>query len=114
MYEPLTIEELQLGRRMVLAVAGEVDLDSIEELRTALAHAEESQPKDVWIDLTKVEFMDSTGLTALALAHRHIDDPVRRLSLICPDGPVRRMLEISGIDRVMPVHASRDEARDFN
>jgi anti-sigma B factor antagonist len=114
MHEPLTIEESTLGPRIVVAVAGEVDLASIDEFRTALARAEQSRPRAIWIDLTEVEFMDSTGLTALVLAHRLLDAPVRRLALICPDGPVRRILEISGIDRVMPVHATRDEACIFS
>jgi anti-sigma B factor antagonist len=108
--EPLSIDELKGDRRIVLTVAGEVDLASVHELKAALSHAEDCQPRDVWIDLSEVEFMDSTGLAALVLAHRHLDDPVRRLAVICPEGPVRRVLAIAGIDRVMPVHPSRGDA----
>src|SRR4051794_24069228 len=110
MYDALSIEESQLGHGIVLAVAGEVDVASVDALREALAHADDDPPRDVWIDLTGVDFIDSTGLTVLVLAHRRLDDPVRRLALICPAGPVRRVLAIAGIDRVVPVHATRDDA----
>jgi anti-sigma B factor antagonist len=90
MYRALTIDETQVDRHFVLAVAGEVDLSSVSALQEALDHAAQSGPADVWIDLTEVEFIDSTGLTALVVAHRLLDAPVRRISLICPQGPVRR------------------------
>ena len=113
MYQPLSIEEVTLGRRVVLAVSGEVDLASVNALQEALDHAAQTQSGDVWIDLTDVEFIDSTGLTALVVAHRLLDAPIRRISLICPVGPVRRALEIAGINRVMPVHGSREAAGTF-
>jgi anti-sigma B factor antagonist len=114
MYQPLLIEELTLDRYVVLAVAGEVDLASVNELQEALDRAARAQPKEVWIDLTEVEFIDSTGLTALVVAHRLLDVPIRRISLICPAGPVRRVLEVAGIDRVIPVHANREDALIFS
>ena len=108
MYQALSIEESPLGDGVVLEVAGEVDVATVNALKEALERADDG---DVWIDLTGVDFMDSTGLTTLVLAHRRMDHPVRRLALICPAGPVRRVLEIAGIDRVVPVHTSRDAAR---
>jgi anti-sigma B factor antagonist len=106
--QPLAIELFQVGRRVVLAVAGEVDVATVHELKAAIAEAESWQPLELWIDLTHVGFMDSTGLTAVLLAHRRLND---RLCLICPDGSVRRLLELAGLDRVVPVHASRAAAQ---
>jgi anti-sigma B factor antagonist len=105
---PLSIELFQIGRRIVLAVAGEVDVASVDELKAAVEEAEGAQPLELWIDLSRVSFMDSTGLTTLLLAHRRLDD---RLSLICPDGTVRRLLELAGVDRVMAVYDSRAAAQ---
>jgi anti-sigma B factor antagonist len=105
---PLSVELFQVGRRVVLAVAGEVDVACVDELNAALERAEATQPLELWIDLSRVGFMDSTGLTALLLAHRRMND---HLSLICPDGNVRRLLELAGVDRVMAVHANRAAAQ---
>lgn len=107
MYGALSIGEAKLDHGIVLELEGEIDVATVNALTDALEHPDDG---DVWVDLSGVGFMDSTGLTALVLAHRRLDDPVRRLAVICPAGAVRRVLEIAGIDRVMPVHASRDDA----
>jgi anti-anti-sigma factor len=52
--------------------------------------------------------MDSTGLTTIVQA-RH--NGVPQLALICPPGPVRRVLDIAGFDRVVPIHDNRSAAR---
>ena len=92
----------------MLAVSGEVDIASAGELRAALADAVESGAAEIWVDLTAVEFMDSTGITAIVDARSQLDG--RRFALICPIGPVRRVIAISGIDRAIPIHASRSDA----
>jgi anti-sigma B factor antagonist len=110
MHRTLSIEESRLGDMVLLDVVGEVDVASVREFMEAVQRAGEGDPRELWIDLTHVEFLDSTGLAVIVLAHRRLDRPVRRLSLICPKGAVRRVLEIAGVDRVVPVHASRDDA----
>jgi anti-sigma B factor antagonist len=110
-WQPLTIDERSAGGRVVITVSGEVDLASVGELRDALARAVKSRPAAVWLDLSEVEFMDSTGLTTLVLAHRNFDDPDRRFAVICPDGPVRRLLTLAGLDRFVRVHDDEAQAR---
>jgi anti-sigma B factor antagonist len=107
----ISVEELQVGRRIVLAVAGEVDLSSVDELKAALERAHDEHPAELWLDLTGVDFIDSTGLTAILLAHRQLDDGVRRLAVICPGGSVRRVLELAGLDRAVPVYETRAAAQ---
>ena len=93
----------------MVAAAGEVDVASAGELRAALAAAVESGAAEVWVDLSGLEFMDSTGITSIVDARRQLDG--RRFAVICPDGPVRRVLEISGIERAIPIHPSRADAQ---
>ncbi len=47
---------------VVIRLAGEIDLYNVEDVRTALTEAIESEPRRVVIDLTAVEFVDSTAL----------------------------------------------------
>ncbi len=109
-WQPLAIDEQHVDGRVELAVAGEIDMSSVDALRDALTRVTQRHPGAIWLDLSDVGFMDSTGLTALVLAHRTLDDPDRRLTLICPDGPVRRVLELAGLDRIIRVYPDHAEA----
>jgi anti-anti-sigma factor len=104
----LGLLESRVGRRVVLAAKGEIDIASVDGLRNALAGAANSGAAEVWLDLTHVEFMDSTGLTALVEAHRRLSSG--GFVVICPEGPVRRVMTVAGVDRVIPVHPSRSAA----
>lgn len=77
-------------------------------MRAALLMATESGAAEIWLDLGAVEFMDSTGITAIVDARSVLDS--RRFALICPPGPVRRVLDIAGVERAIPIHASRSAA----
>jgi anti-anti-sigma factor len=87
--------------RVVLAVAGEIDLATAPALKAALARAEAADAAEVWIDLRETGFMDSSGLSALVGAHQRLGKSGRRLWVICPPGPPRRAIEISGLDTVL-------------
>ena len=104
--EPLLeVAVSRLGHRLVLGVAGEVDIGSADLLREALAGAVASDAGEVWVELTDVEFMDSSGLTAIMDAYRLLE--ARRFALICPPGPARRVFELAGVDRVIPICPDR-------
>jgi anti-sigma B factor antagonist len=63
----------------------------------------------VWIDLSRVKFIDSTGLSALVAARRVLV-PARSLVLICPEGPALRVIRIAGLDRVFTIRPDRAAA----
>ena len=95
---------------VLLAVRGEIDMATVGVLREALDLAA-AEAGDVWVDLTDVEFMDSTGLTALVHGHHAIGDGGRQLRIICPgSGLVRRTLEVSGLHEALHVYPSRAAA----
>jgi anti-anti-sigma factor len=103
----LEVRQERDGPRLVLAVRGEIDLATVGGLQDALRRAAEAD-SDVWVDLCEVEFMDSTGLTALVACQRAIDG---RLTVVCPPGgPVRRTLEVSGLHEILHVVGSRAAA----
>jgi anti-sigma B factor antagonist len=102
-YRRLTIEPRQDGDRLVLRARGEIDINSVHTLKQALERSAAGSASEVIVDLTDVEFMDSTGLTALLAAQR---DGVPGLALVCPPGPVRRVLDVAGFGRVLPIRAA--------
>ena len=93
----------------VLAVRGELDLYSTPQL-TAELETIAGEPTNVVVDLAEVSFMDSTALGAILLASRRLRDANRRLALVSPVAATTKLLTMVGIDRVVPVVESRDEA----
>jgi anti-anti-sigma factor len=105
----LTISEQRVGRRAVLSVVGEVDISTAADLRAAIETAG-TRAFEIWVDLSATTFMDSSGLHALAQARARLTDVGLRVALICPQGPVRRVLTLTGFDRMIETHESRSGA----
>jgi anti-anti-sigma factor len=100
-----------VGHRTVLAVAGEIDLQTAPALAAAIDEALAAGAAELWVDLTATQFMDSSGLHALVTAHRRIQELNRRLAVICrPGQPVRRLFEIVGAADVLPLYDDRAAA----
>ena len=105
----LRIGEHDIGRRAVLAVAGEVDINTAADLGTAI-DAARSRAFEVWVDLSDTSFMDSSGLRALVEARARLTEANVRLVLICPAGPVLRVLQLTNLAQLFEIHATRGEA----
>jgi anti-sigma B factor antagonist len=105
----LSISEERVGRRAVLSVAGEIDISNAADLRLAIESAANGA-FEMWLDLSALTFMSSSGLQAMAEARVRLTDANTRLALICPAGPVLRLLALTGFDRIFEIHASRSAA----
>jgi anti-anti-sigma factor len=87
---------------VIISLAGELDLYNAEEIRAALAAAIATAPRCVVVDLAEVEFVDSTVLGILVEARSQLGHDAFRLA--APQPGARRVLEVSGLDRHLPVH----------
>src|SRR4051794_30858260 len=94
---------------LVVRLGGELDLYNAGKVRDALLEAAREQPERLVLDLTEVEFIDSTALGALVEARASLPDK-RGLLLAGPALETRRALQVSGLDRQLPVHDSVDAA----
>jgi anti-sigma B factor antagonist len=93
----------------VVRLAGELDLYNASEVRDALATAAENKPQRIVVDLSRVEFIDSTALGVLIEARTRLEN--RRAFLLAGPGlETRRALEVSGLARHFGIHDSVDEA----
>jgi anti-sigma B factor antagonist len=99
-----------IGHRIVLGVAGEVDMVTTPQLQAAIDDALEAAPAELWIDFTDTEFMDSTGLHAVLAANERLLARNGGLAIISPGGSVRRLLEITGADAALRIYRDRDAA----
>jgi anti-anti-sigma factor len=103
----MTIHRRLVGHRTILAVTGEVDLATTPELGSAVDEALASGARELWLDLSATTFMDSSGLHVLLDTQRRMDRLRRRLAIVCPEGPVRRLFELAGVLEALPLSDDR-------
>ena len=106
---PIAVEVITIGEGAVVAVTGEVDLLTANQLRDALCAAVVDHQLVV-ADLSAVEFLSSSGLTALALAHRAAVAEGHELRVVATDRVVLRPIEITGLSDRIRVFASVPDA----
>ena len=106
--EPV-IEVSTNGDSTVVRLEGELDLHTCGPVRRVLLESVDGATGRVVVDLAGIEFMDSTALSMLLEARARLR-PRERLLLAAPGLEARRALEVSGLDRHFPVHASVEEA----
>jgi anti-anti-sigma factor len=92
----------------VLVAEGELDAYSAPEL--ADRFAEVTRASAVVVDLAGVSFMDSTALGLLVRSLRELEEGRVATRIVLPETPARRIFEITTLDQVLPVAASRGEA----
>jgi anti-sigma B factor antagonist len=89
---------------IIVSPAGELDLSNRDALEEAISAARAKQPEALVLDLTALTFMDSSGLRILLDTWNEAQLSERRLTLVVPkDGLVRRVLEVSGCNGVLPI-----------
>jgi anti-sigma B factor antagonist len=106
----LSIDEHRVGGRAVLTAVGEIDISSAADLQRALETARDGGAAEIWLDLTGTTFMDCNGLRALLALHTSLRDANRRSVVICPAGPVLRLLVLTGADHELEIHPTRTAA----
>ena len=91
-------------------LTGEHDLSTTEEFSDALADAADTA---TLVDLSETSFIDSAVLGVLIASHRDATAAGRGWALVVGPGSgaaVRRILELTGLDTVMPVYTTREQA----
>jgi anti-sigma B factor antagonist len=94
---------------VVLEPVGEVDIYTVGGLRAALAECLETGQLQIVVDLAGVTFMDSSGLGVLAGGLKKVRPAGGSLWLVGPSRMLRRMLESTGLSKVVDVYDSVDE-----
>jgi anti-sigma B factor antagonist len=94
---------------VVVALGGELDVVDAAGVAAALATVAAREP-EIIVDLAALEFIDSSGVAALARGRRHARHVGGDLLLAAPQEPVLRVLAITGLVDEFSVHASVEEA----
>lgn len=96
----------------MIRATGEVDVYTAGRLREEIAGLVENGRHQLAIDLEGVEFMDSTGLGVLITGLKRIKEREGTLVLVAPGDQIRRLLTITGLEKVLEVHESVDKATE--
>lgn len=94
----------------VIELGGEIDLYTAPEFKERMVELIESGKKRIVVDLSAATFIDSTTLGVLVGGVKRLRPAGGSLALVCTDQNITKIFEITGLDRVFPIHASRDDA----
>ena len=108
--DDLSLGMLERDGFVVLAIQGDVDLASSPRLREQFIELVRGGHRNVVVDLTAVDFIDSTGLGILVGAFRRLRQQGGDMSVVCTRPRILQLFEITGLAKVFAIHASVDAA----
>ena len=94
----------------LLTLTGEVDLYTAPRFKDDLVALIESDAADVVIDLSGVTFIDSTALGVIISGVKRLHERDGRLAIVAGSRPVVRILDITGLDRVLTIFDTKEAA----
>jgi anti-anti-sigma factor len=101
--ELLRVEETRKGSKVVVALVGELDLSTTPLLIDRLARMVEDHPSSIDLDLSKLSYIDSTGLSVFVTAHYQCIDAGITLHFVDPNAFIDRVLAATGLSEVLTI-----------
>ncbi|GAA2385879.1 STAS domain-containing protein [Dactylosporangium salmoneum] len=106
----LSLSTYDSGDHKVLEVGGEVDVYTAPRLREKLVELSEQGARHVVVDLSRVEFLDSTGLGVLVGALKRLRAVNGSFGLVCSHERLLKIFRITALDRVFSLYDTVDAA----
>lgn len=103
-------EEERVRGTVVLAVHGDADMNVAEELEARLTEVIDEGPSALVLDLSGVTFIDSTVLAVLLHGLKRLGAAGGRLRIVTARPEIRRIFELTLLDRLFELDSSREEA----
>ncbi|MER7486052.1 STAS domain-containing protein [Streptomyces sp. NPDC126497] len=100
---PLTITASPTPAALVLEVAGDLDHTNAQQLRRAAREAALPAGHLLAVDLGKLAFCDSSGITALIAVRNHVVSVGAQVVLVDVSANMRRLLDMTGLDQVFDI-----------
>ena len=98
------------GGTLIVHAAGRVDGSNSQEFQDGLEAIIGDGDRAVVLDLEQLSYISSSGLRVMLLIARKLQRQEAKFALCSLSESIREVFEISGFDRIIPVHASRPEA----
>ena len=94
----------------VIDLTGEVDAYTSARFREAMVEVIDDGAVNLVIVMDKVEYIDSSGLGALVGGLKRASERDGRIVIVCKNPQVKKVFEITGLERVFPLCLAEDEA----
>jgi anti-sigma B factor antagonist len=94
-------------RHALVMLAGEPDTSNVAQLYEVLADLTRGGVRHIGINLAELEFVDSTGLSALVAAHMRAEALGGEMTLFSPNQDMRRLFELTGINAYFNIRPRR-------
>jgi anti-sigma B factor antagonist len=104
------IEHDPIEGGLLVVASGELDMSATPRLSTVLAMAWARPGGRMVLDLSEVAFIDSTVLGTILKAAARLDESGTNLAVVAPEGPVRRLLEMTNLTQRFRLFATRSAA----
>jgi anti-sigma B factor antagonist len=108
--EQLTVVTHTARACVILTLAGELDVTNAAEAEEAVRVAWQGSPSCLVFDLSRLTFMDSTGVRVLVQARRWATEHRGTIALAGLTPSVARIMEVTGLNQAFAIHATLDEA----
>ena len=106
------VQTIDAGASVVtIAVHGQADLHTAPDLRDAMTTAIDGGARSLVVDLSEATFVDSMTLGVLLGAVKRLRPRGGKISVVCISPHIRRIFEITLLDRVFGIHATVESAR---
>jgi anti-anti-sigma factor len=104
------LEVRTTGGRAEIQLTGELDLETAPSLVAAFEGLLDDRPPKITMDLTRLMFVDSSGLGALVACWRRAQQAGTALTITNPQEDVSLSLEITGLNQILPIQKVADAA----
>ncbi|MFV2198064.1 MULTISPECIES: STAS domain-containing protein [unclassified Nocardiopsis] len=92
------------SRSVIVAVEGELDIATAADLQEQIESAIDEHGSWLILDLSKLDFMDSSGLNVIINAYRTVRERGGSLALAALNERVTKVVRLVGLHRQVPVH----------
>jgi anti-sigma B factor antagonist len=106
----LTIATREAAGRTVVSVGGEIDVYTAPRLREEITELVAAGTYDLVIDMSEVEFLDSTGLGVLVGGLKKVRAHDGSLQLVCSQDRLLKIFRITGLAKVFVIHETAEAA----
>lgn len=95
--------------KLAISLSGELDHHSARQAMDSICEAvDASLPRQVLLEMSKLSFMDSSGIAVILKADRRLKENGGKLFVDCPQSQPLKVLEAAGIDRVVEIISKRE------
>lgn len=102
------IPTVEVEDGLVVSPSGALDVAGAPALHTLLQRALDDGAARIVLDLSGVDFIDSTALRVLVSVHKRLS--ATGFAVVCPHARIRRIFDLTALDRVLTLTNTVDEA----